>query len=119
MRRRQFAAGAIGLPFLNAIAMGQPGARVDRSLDQRQSSMATKSFSRSGLRRLHDIMAGYVERRDVPGAVLLIGKRGVVHADVMGRSSLEGSKAMRRDTIFRIASMTKPVTAVAAMMLVE
>ncbi|MBC8117611.1 MAG: beta-lactamase family protein, partial [Candidatus Saccharimonas sp.] len=87
--------------------MGQPGARVDRS------------FSRSGLRRLHDIMAGYVERRDVPGVVWLIGKRGVVHADVMGRSSLEGSKAMRRDTIFRIASMTKPVTAVAAMMLVE
>jgi CubicO group peptidase (beta-lactamase class C family) len=81
--------------------------------------MATKSFSRSALRRLHDIMAGYVERRDVPGVVLLIGKRGVVHADVMGRISLEGSKAMRRDTIFRIASMTKPVTAVAAMMLVE
>lgn len=64
-------------------------------------------------------MAGHVERRDVPGAVWLISKRGVVHAEAMGYSSLGGLKAMQRDTIFRIASMTKPVTAVAALMLVE
>jgi len=43
---------------------------------------------------------------------------GAIHVDVLGAQTFGGT-AMRRDTIFRISSMTKPVTAVAAMMLVE
>src|SRR5215217_278015 len=67
---------------------------------------------------MHDIMATYVERGHVPGLVTLVARRGDVRVDVIGTKALGGGP-MRRDTIFRIASMTKPVAAVAAMILVE
>jgi CubicO group peptidase (beta-lactamase class C family) len=64
-------------------------------------------------------MAGHVERGDVPGLVTLISRRGDVHVDAIGTKARGGSDAMRRDTVFRIASLSKPVAAVAAMILVE
>jgi CubicO group peptidase (beta-lactamase class C family) len=64
-------------------------------------------------------MAGYVARGDVPGLVTLVSRRGEVHVDAIGMKAVDGSDPMRRDTIFRIASMTKPITAAAAMILVE
>ena len=64
-------------------------------------------------------MAGYVRRGEYPGLVSVVSRRGEVHADVIGNMAFGGQEPMRRDTIFRIASMTKPVTAVAAMILVE
>jgi len=60
---------------------------------------------------MHDVMARHVEHGGVPGLVTLVSRRGETHVDALG--------PMRRDTIFRIASMTKPVAAVAAMILVE
>ncbi len=75
-------------------------------------------LSMAGLDRLHGVMAGYVERGDLPGLVMLVSYRGQVHADAIGRLAFEGS-SMTRDSIFRITSMTKPVTAAAAMILVE
>jgi CubicO group peptidase (beta-lactamase class C family) len=64
-------------------------------------------------------MAGYVARGHVPGLVTLVSRRGEVHVDAIGMKAVDGSDPMRRDTIFRIASMTKPITAAAAMILVE
>ena len=64
-------------------------------------------------------MAGYVERGDVPGLVALVSRRGEVHVEALGSTMLGGGVPMRRDTIFRISSMTKPITAAAVMMLVE
>ncbi len=64
-------------------------------------------------------MAGYVERGDVPGLVTLVSRRGEVHVDAIGATGSRRQSPMRRDTIFRISSMTKPITAVAAMILVE
>jgi len=75
-------------------------------------------FSEEGLQRVHDTMAGYVERGAMPGLVTLLSRRGDVHVDPIGLSSVGGAP-MRRDSIFRIASMSKPITAAAAMMLVE
>ena len=68
---------------------------------------------------MHDVMAGHVERGDVPGLVTLVSRRGEVHVDAIGTKAVGGGDPMRRDTIFRIASMTKPVTAAATMILVE
>jgi CubicO group peptidase (beta-lactamase class C family) len=68
---------------------------------------------------MHDVMAGYVERGEVPGIVTLISRRGEVHADEIGMMAVGGSDPMRRDTIFRIASLSKPLAAAAAMILVE
>lgn len=76
-------------------------------------------LSTARLSRLRDVMAGYVERGEVPGLVALVSRRGEVYVDAMGRKSLDSAHAMRRDTIFRIASLTKPIAAAGAMILVE
>jgi CubicO group peptidase (beta-lactamase class C family) len=64
-------------------------------------------------------MTAYVERGDIPGIVTLIGRGDEIHADAMGMKTVGGEQPMRRDTIFRIASITKPITAAAAMILVD
>jgi len=81
--------------------------------------MSTGGLSRARLGRMHDVMAGYVERGEVPGIVTLVSRRGEVHVDAIGMKALGGSDPIRRDTIFRISSMTKPITAVSTMILVE
>ncbi|MFL5700553.1 MAG: serine hydrolase domain-containing protein [Ktedonobacteraceae bacterium] len=81
--------------------------------------MSTAGLSRARLGRMHDVMAGYVERGDMPGLVTLVSRRGEVHVDAIGMKAVEGLDPMRRDTIFRISSMTKPITAAATMILVE
>jgi CubicO group peptidase (beta-lactamase class C family) len=75
-------------------------------------------LSKSRLGRMHDVMAGHVESGEVPGLVTLVSRHGEIFADAIGRIAI-GGPPMQRDTIFRITSMTKPVTAVAAMILVE
>src|SRR5437660_532212 len=84
-----------------------------------EQGMSTGGLSKSRLGRMHDVMAGHVERGEAPGMVTLVSRRGEVHVDAIGMKAVGGSDPMRRDTIFRIASMTKPITAVAAMILVE
>jgi CubicO group peptidase (beta-lactamase class C family) len=81
--------------------------------------MELGGLSETRLARMHDVMAGYVERGKVPGLVTLLSRGGEVHVDAIGVKAVGGGDPMRRDTIFRIASMTKPITAVAAMILVE
>src|SRR2546421_9103619 len=81
--------------------------------------MRSGGLSRARLGRMHDVMAGHVERGEVPGIATLVSRRGEVHVDAIGTKAVGGSDRIRRDTIFRISSMTKPVTAAAAMILVE
>jgi CubicO group peptidase (beta-lactamase class C family) len=81
--------------------------------------MSTGGLSTARLGRMHDVMTGYVERGDVPGLVTLVSRRGEVHVDVIGTQAFKDPDPMRRDTIFRISSMTKPITAAATMILVE
>ena len=68
---------------------------------------------------LRDLMAGEVAQQHFPGAVWLVAQGGDVAVDAIGVMAIDGSAPMRRDTIFRIASMTKAVTGTAVMMLVE
>src|SRR5262249_46659124 len=81
--------------------------------------MAQNGFSKTRLARMHDVMARHVERGNAPGVVTLVARRGDVHIDVIGTTAVDGDRPMQRDSIFRVTSMTKPVTAVAAMILVE
>jgi CubicO group peptidase (beta-lactamase class C family) len=80
--------------------------------------MSSGGLSKARLGRMHDVMAGYVDRGEVPGIVTLVSRRGEVHVDSIGTKAIDGDP-MRRDTIFRISSMTKPITAAATMILVE
>ena len=71
------------------------------------------------LSRMHDVMAGYVERGEVPGLVTLVSRRGDVYVDAIGTKAFGESTPMGHDTIFRISSMTKRIIAAATMILVE
>ncbi len=68
---------------------------------------------------LYDILQAYVSAGSVPGAVGLIARGDRVEVQAAGSADADGSSPMARDSIFRIASITKPITAAAVMMLVE
>lgn len=76
-------------------------------------------LSKTRLGRMRDVLAGYVERGELPGLVALVSRRGETQVESFGTTAIGGGDPVRRDTIFRISSMTKPVTAAAAMILVE
>jgi CubicO group peptidase (beta-lactamase class C family) len=80
--------------------------------------MSSGGWSRSRLARMRDVMAGYVERGEVPGLVLAVSRRGDAVIEPIGAADLDGTP-IHNDTIFRISSMTKPITAAAAMICVE
>jgi CubicO group peptidase (beta-lactamase class C family) len=81
--------------------------------------MAHGGFSKARLARMHQVLASHVEQGTVAGAITLLSRRGETIVDAIGVQDLTRKDPMRRDSIFRIASMTKPITAVAAMILVE
>ena len=64
-------------------------------------------------------MQSHVQGERVPGLVTLLNRRGETVVDAIGTLAFGSSTPMRRDTIFRVASISKPVTAAAAMILVE
>ena len=77
------------------------------------------SKSQAGLDRLHEAMAARVAQGELPGMVTLVAHGQDVHVDAIGVMAFGSTDPMRRDTIFRITSMTKPILAVATMMLIE
>jgi len=81
--------------------------------------MTGGGLSTAGLARMRDVLAGHVARGALPGLVALVDRRGETHVEVIGTMAMGGTEPMRRDAIFRIASMTKPIVAAAAMILVE
>jgi CubicO group peptidase (beta-lactamase class C family) len=68
---------------------------------------------------MHQRLAAYVDRGEVPGYVALVARGDEVQVDATGMTARGGSVPVRRETIFRVASMTKPVTAAATMILVD
>jgi len=81
----------------------------------------TVGLSSARLATLDKVMkARYVDGGDLPGLLTQVYRKGhLVHTGMSGHMDLERDKPMREDAIFRIYSMTKPITAVALMMLVE
>lgn len=77
------------------------------------------AFTARGLARLHDVMSRHVESGRLPGLVALISRHGEIHVEALGTRILGEDAPVRRDTIVRIASTTKPITAAAVMMLLE
>lgn len=81
--------------------------------------MVSRSLSAAGLDRLHEAMAGQVREGRVPGLVLGLRRGGEEHIDAIGTPEVGGGAPMRPDAIFRLTSMTRPVTAVATLLLVQ
>ena len=77
-------------------------------------------MSSDRLARLSEVLGGDVEAGRIPGAVILVMRHGkIAYFETFGSENTQNGAAMRKDSIFRIYSMTKPVVSVAVMMLWE
>lgn len=93
---------------------------LDSSIEQKEIVQANrKIFSRARLDRMNAALRRHVEDGTVPGLVGLVYRYGHEHVIAAGHFSFTGNIPMERNTIFRLASMTKPIIAVATMILVE
>jgi CubicO group peptidase (beta-lactamase class C family) len=79
----------------------------------------TKSAHVPSAANLGEVLRPYVEDGNLPGAVALVCRGGDVEFAAVGSTDVEGRTPMARDSIFRIASITKPITAAAVMVLVD
>lgn len=101
--------------MLLAFAVGSVGAADLGSARPEAVGMSTQR-----LNRLTTEMKAVAERGDVSGVVTMVARKGkVVHLEAAGKRELEGGTPMQKDSIFRIYSMTKPITGVAMMILFE
>jgi len=110
-----------------AVSLPAPSAQQAPAIQAAPASQALATatpesvgMSSERLQRLHQGMQGLVDRHEVSGIVTLVARDGKI-ADVhaVGFQDVENRTPMKTDTIFRIASMTKPITSVAIMMLHE
>ena len=77
-------------------------------------------ISTSRLGRITPVMQGYVDNGKIPSALTMIARDGkLVHFEKFGRQDIGAAKPIQFDTIFRLYSMTKPITSIAVMMLYE
>src|SRR3954451_2444108 len=80
----------------------------------------TGDFVAAGLAQIPPALQAVVDAGDLSGVVTLIWRKGeIAQVSALGHRDIEAKAPMARDTLFRIASMTKPVTSVAALMLLE
>jgi CubicO group peptidase (beta-lactamase class C family) len=79
-----------------------------------------QGFSPEKIQRIPALLREAVEKKQIAGGVALVARRGkVIHVSTAGLQDLESQTPMAEDTLFRIASMSKPITSVAVMQLVE
>ncbi|WP_067571795.1 serine hydrolase domain-containing protein [Nocardia acidivorans] len=79
----------------------------------------TGGFSEAGLRRVRDVLTRHVETGKIPGLVAMVSRGEDSYVETLGTMRAEGGTPMRRDAIFRMASVSKPVTVAAAMVLLD
>ncbi len=95
-------------------------AAVTGAADLPSASPEKVGFSSERLARIGPVIQGEIERGQYPGAVILVARKGqMVYFESFGQLDPANGKPMTKDAIFRLYSMTKPYTSVAAMMLVE
>jgi CubicO group peptidase (beta-lactamase class C family) len=112
--RRRYAVAALAL-LIVAIAVGRPGVSNAES-----PSPGSASFSPEKLARVGDYIRNEIATGKIPGAIMLIQQHGhPVYFENFGVRDVATGLPMTADTIFRLYSMSKPITSVAAMMLVE
>ncbi len=79
-----------------------------------------EGFSAERLGRITDITQQFVDEGKLAGVITMVARRGkVVHFEAVGRRGVDDDRPLTKDALFRIYSMTKPITATAAMQLYE
>ena len=92
---------------------------VRADTDRGERMTEGQGLSQGRRSRVHEALARHVESGEVPGAVAMVRRGGDTHVEVIGARSRTAPDPVRRDSIFRISSMTKPITAAATMILVQ
>jgi CubicO group peptidase (beta-lactamase class C family) len=111
-RRRGTYALAFWLVSTSAMVCAQPGLQT--------AEPESVGMSSERLAKIGPAMQAYIDRGEVAGTVTMVVRRGrVVHVEARGWSDIEAGKELTTDALFRLASQTKPVTAAAAMILLE
>jgi len=106
--------------FAWALIFALSAAGLSWAADLPSASPESLGFSSERLARIGPAIKGEIERGQYPGAVILLARKGhIVYFESAGQLDPATGKAMPKDAIFRLYSMTKPYTSVAAMMLVE
>src|SRR3979490_204201 len=114
LARRCLVAAALAVQ-VGAFTAGRPGSGHAES-----PTPAPGSFSRAKLARVGDYIRNEIATGKIPGAIMLIQQHGQpVYFENFGVRDVDRKRPMTPDTIFRLYSMSKPITSVAAMMLVE
>jgi CubicO group peptidase (beta-lactamase class C family) len=110
---KRFGLLALGVvAFTLPLAAGSGALTVGRADDL--------GFAPDRLVRIREAVQRHVDAGEVSGAVTLVARRGkIAQFDAYGLQDLESKKAMPKDGLFRLASMSKPITAVAVMMMIE
>jgi CubicO group peptidase (beta-lactamase class C family) len=108
------------LAFFSLVAAQALVASCPDSVRAESAAPVARNFSREGLERVSDYIRNEIATGKIPGAILLIQQHGKpVYSESFGVRDVATRLPMSADTIFRLYSMSKPITSVAAMMLVE
>jgi CubicO group peptidase (beta-lactamase class C family) len=111
--------GTLALAAAFALAL-LPNKSAHPQTLQAVANPAQLGFDAARLQRVGKVFQGYVDAKKLPGAVILISRNDkVAYFQAFGFQDREKQIAMATNSIFRIASMTKPIVTAAAMMLVE
>ncbi|WP_328324598.1 beta-lactamase family protein [Kribbella sp. NBC_00382] len=78
-----------------------------------------RGFTEAGLRKLREVLTRHVDSGRIPGLVALVSRGDETHVEAIGTLRHDGGGPMQRDTIFRMASTSKPVAVSAAMVLLD
>jgi CubicO group peptidase (beta-lactamase class C family) len=109
MPLRWFSAAALAVLVASGLGAAPAGSKAE-----------DVGMSSERLARIHPMIQGHLDANDFSGAVTLVARKGrIVHFETHGLADVESHKPMSKDTLFRLASMTKPVTAVSILMLLE
>ncbi len=101
--------------LVTLVALAAPGASLPTATRAEELGLSTER-----LRRIHDTMQSHIDSHDISGAVTLVIRKGrVVNFEAHGLADIEANKPMQKDALFRVWSMSKPVTGVAILMLME
>jgi CubicO group peptidase (beta-lactamase class C family) len=106
--------------FVWSLTLAFSVAALSWAADLPTASPESLGFSSERLARIGPAIKGEIEKGQYPGAVILVARKGkIVYFDSFGQLDPASGKPMTKDAIFRLYSMTKPFTSVAAMMLME
>ena len=106
--------------FLAAVALFGSPVRSQGTADLLEVTPEAVGFSSERLKRLNDVMQGMVDQKEFAGIVTMAARHGkVFHSKAYGLRDIASGELMTKDSIFRLYSMSKPITGVAMMILYE